>query len=67
MLDLIKALNIFLEYGNPDFPTQCLHDKLIVTINPSHVSDEDKAALAILTFYPDDGEYHFFSTRFGSA
>lgn len=34
MEDLIKALQIFLKYGNPDYPTYCLYDELWVDIDP---------------------------------
>jgi hypothetical protein len=30
MEDLIKALQIFLKYGNPNYPTNCSHDELFV-------------------------------------
>lgn len=53
MEDLIKALQIFLKYGNPRNPTHCEHDVLTVYINPEVVSDED-------------GE-HFISYRYGSC
>jgi hypothetical protein len=32
--NLIKALQIFLKYGNPDNPTHCEHDVLTVVIDP---------------------------------
>jgi len=42
MENLIKALQIFLKYGNPDYPTWCSHDELhICDIDPDKVSDED--------------------------
>jgi hypothetical protein len=34
MSDLIKALQIFLKYGNPDSPTHCEHDELFVMMIP---------------------------------
>lgn len=66
MSDLIKALQILLKYGDPKYPTHCEHDVLnIVDIEPSQVSDEDKAELERLGFrYNKDG---FYSFRFGSA
>ena len=46
MEDLIKALQIFLKYGNPEHPTICSHDELIITeIEPENVSDADKVEL----------------------
>jgi hypothetical protein len=65
MEDLIKALQIFLKYGNQKFPTGCEHDCLYVSILPDLVSDEDKKELEILGFIPYE-EYGFQSFRFGS-
>jgi len=66
MEDLIKALQIFLKYGNEKWPTNCTHDELaIMGIEPKDVSPDDKAELERLGFIHDD-EY-FFSFRFGSA
>ena len=45
MKDLIEALQIFLKYGNPVYPTHCEHDALYVMIDPGLVSEEDKAKL----------------------
>ena len=67
MEDLIKALQIFLKYGNPRSPTNCSHDQLFVDISPDVVSDEDKLALDGLSFIPDDEEDGFISFRFGSC
>jgi hypothetical protein len=63
--NLIKALQIFLKYGNPDNPTHCEHDVLTVVIDPSLVSEEDLGMLQSLGFSPDDGAFH--SYRYGSA
>ncbi len=67
MEDLIKALQIFLKYGNPDYPTHCEHDVLYVDINPEKVSEEDLKKLDKLGFIPDE-EYDagFKSYQFGS-
>ena len=66
MEDLIKALQIFLKYGNPYNPTNCSHDELAVCgIDPEKVSKEDTEALDELGFFVSD-EY-FISFRFGSA
>lgn len=66
MNDLIAALQIFLKYGDPEYPTWCSHDALnICDIDPEKVSDEDKSKLEELGFIVDgDG---FMSFRFGSA
>ena len=67
MEDLIKALQIFLKYGNPMRPTNCSHDQLFVDISPDVVSDEDQLVLDGLSFIPDDEEDGFISFRFGSC
>jgi len=68
MEDLIKALQIFLKYGNPDYPTHCEHDCLWVCgISASEVSTEDIATLSDLGFFVDDGDDCFKSFRYGSA
>ena len=67
MEDLIKALQIFLKYGNPMCPTNCSHDQLFVDISPDVVSDEDQLVLDGLSFIPDDEEDGFISFRFGSC
>jgi hypothetical protein len=66
MEDLIKALQIFLKYGNEHYPTACSHDVLwIARIQASDVSEEDKETLEVLGFRVD-GE-QFYSNRFGAA
>lgn len=40
MVDLINALQIFREYGNPAYPTNCSHDELHVDIDPEKVTGE---------------------------
>lgn len=68
MSDLIEALQIFLKYGNPDYPCWCEHDALhIVVIDPRLVSVEDKARLRELGFFVDIGDDSFTSFRFGSC
>lgn len=67
MEQLIKALTIFLKYGNPDYPTYCSSETLYVAINPAIVSQEDLDELKELGFVPnDDWEESFKSTFFGS-
>ena len=70
MENLIKALQIFLKYGNPDCPTHCEHDVMIICeIDPKDVSDEDKKILDDLGFFVSDetGEELFQSFKYGSA
>lgn len=68
MDDLIKALQIFLKYGNPNYPTNCEHDTLwICGIDPAKVSDTDKTELDDLGFFEDENDECFKSFRFGSA
>lgn len=67
--NLIKALKIFEKYGDPDYPTHCEHDILIICgIHPSDVSDEDKEILNSLGFFvsKEDDEC-FKSFKYGSA
>jgi len=67
--DLIKALQIFLKYGNPDYPTHCEHDYLYVDINPELVSKEDIKLLDELGFVIDQeyGGNGFGSFKYGSC
>lgn len=70
MEQLIEALQIFLKYGNPAYPTHCEHDILtIVGIKPEDVSDEDKKRLDELGFFVRNefGEPAFHSFKYGSA
>ncbi len=74
MSDLIKALQIFLKYGDPANPTNCSHDELYVDVDQTKVSAEDISALAALGFFPsrffpsrDGDDYGFKSYRFGSC
>lgn len=67
MEDLIKALQIFLKYGNPENPTNCSHDCLYVDIDSQLVSAEDIKLLDELEFFPDNESKGFISYRFGSC
>jgi len=67
MSDLIEALNIFLKYGNPAYPTHCEHDVLTVDIRPNLVSDEDKKRLEDLGFHMNEDSDDFHSFKFGSC
>lgn len=62
---LIEALNIFLKYGDLEYPTQCEHDELTVFVDPSMVSEEDIRRLDELGFTAD--EDCFKSSLYGSA
>lgn len=70
MNDLIKALQIFLQYGNPDSPCHCEHDTLYIDIDRDLVSEDDKKKLDELGFFiSEDSEYEpgFISFRYGSC
>lgn len=66
MKALIEALQIFLKYGNPTYPTHCEHDVLTVDIPYDKVSDEDIAKLDELGFFKGD-DNDFKSYAFGSC
>jgi hypothetical protein len=69
MKDFIKALEILLKYNPEDVhaPFHCEHDKLYICagIDPSDVSEKDKATLEKLGVHYDDEM--FYSYRFGSC
>lgn len=67
MTELIEALNIFIKYGNPTYPTHCEHDELYVHINSELVSEYDKKRLAELGFFPSGENKGFTSYKFGSC
>lgn len=68
MKELIEALQIFLKYGNPNYPTHCEHDELIICgINPNDVSEDDKIKLKELGFFISEADECFKSYRYGSA
>lgn len=68
MEKLIEALQIFLKYGNPDYPTHCEHDEMwICGINPDDVSQDDKDKLKELGFFVSESDNSFKSYRYGSA
>jgi hypothetical protein len=66
MSELIKALTIFLKYGDPTYPTHCEHDTMYVMIDPAVVSHEDAMLLKEIGFSPDENGT-FRSYKFGSA
>lgn len=69
MEDLIKALQIFLKYGNSRNPCSCEHDYFYIDINPNLVSEEDINELDKLGFFIDEefGGEGFGSFRYGSC
>jgi hypothetical protein len=68
MSELIEAFQIFLKYGDLQFPTHCEHDILIVNISPELVSDQDMARLDDLSFFVStEHEDVFASYRYGSC
>ncbi len=69
MRDLIEALQIFLKYGNPDYPTHCEPNVLMICgVNPEDVSREDKTKLETLGFLVrEEFSENFISYRFGST
>ena len=68
MKDLIKALQIFLKYGNPDYPTHCEHDIMYISgIEPEEVSAEDIKELDKLGFFIEEEFGGFASFKFGSS
>ncbi|MCA9368039.1 hypothetical protein KC887_07330 [Candidatus Kaiserbacteria bacterium] len=68
MEKLIEALNIFLKYGNPDYPTHCEHDVLyVVGYEPDDFSPDDLAELNELGFKWSDSDEAFTSFLYGSA
>lgn len=68
MEKLIEALQIFLKYGNPEYPTHCEHDVMwICGIDCEKVSEEDKKKLDELGFFYDEYDDSFKSYRYGSA
>lgn len=67
MENLIKALQIFLKYGNPNYPSHCEHDVFSININPELVSNKDKEELEELGFFVNDEEECFESFRYGSC
>jgi DNA-binding protein YbaB len=65
--NFIKALTIFMKYGNKTYPTHCEHDVMRVNYDPEEISEEDKEQLGELGFFPDE-EFDCFKTYgYGSA
>lgn len=67
MEDLIKALQIFLNYKNEKLPTQCNHHILLISgITENEISKEDKKILSKLSFFWNEEYECWASYRFGS-
>ena len=64
MEDLIKALQIFVQYGNPSYPTHCEHDELmIMQITNEQVSEDDLIELKRLGFELTDSRANFIFAK----
>ena len=67
---LIEALQIFLKYGNPSWPTHCEHDVMWVCYDSEDrdkMSKEDLEKLDRLGFFFSEDVDSFQSFKFGSA
>lgn len=64
---LIEALQIFLKYGNPQYPTDCRDETLTVDISPTLVSEEDIKRLEELGFDANEETDDFYSYKYGSC
>lgn len=69
MENLIEALQIFLKYGNPTYPTHCEHDTLhICDYEWDKISKKDQEALEELGFFnSEDSDEGIISFKYGSA
>jgi len=67
MDQLIKALQIFLKYANPTYPTHCAHDALIIMGDYDDMTEDDKKALNELGFHWDSEYDGWASYKYGSA
>ena len=68
MKNLLRALQVFLKYGNHKYPTSCDHDVMyIMGINIADVSSRDIKKLDELGFFWSDGDECFMSFFYGSA
>ncbi len=67
MKDFIEACQIFLKYGDMDYPFSCEHDVLYCYYNGNIMSESDLARLELLGFDWDEDNEHFYSFKYGSA
>jgi len=66
--ELIAALQIFLEYGDVEWPTNCEHDEMWMTnIDADAITAGDRARLEKLGFEWDECDESYKSYAFGSA
>lgn len=66
--ELVEALQIFLKYDDPDYPTRCEHGELLIhDIDIEQVSKEDITRLDELGFIIDNERHCFKSYRYGWA
>jgi hypothetical protein len=67
MEKLILALQIFLKYGNEEFPTHCEHDVLrVYGYDCEKISTSDIVSLKEYGFDWDDEFECFYSYKYGS-
>ena len=67
MEKLIEALQIFLKYDNPIYPTYCKYEMLYVLVDPNIVSESDLETLDRLGFFVNTEQECFMSFKYGSA
>lgn len=66
--ELIEGLQIFLKYGDVEWPTHCEHDELWITnVALTALTSEDRARLEELGFIYDEDDESYKSYAFGSA
>lgn len=65
--EIIEALTILKNYGDPRFPFHCEHDTLYVMVDPEKVPEDDLKRLEVLGFRPSNLGGCFESSRYGSA
>ena len=66
--ELIEALQIFLKYGDAEWPTHCEHDEMWITnVDAEAITDEDRTRLEELGFDYDEDDESYKSYSFGSA
>jgi len=69
MLDLIKALKIFMKYmdNKNDCVIYCEHDFMNVNIDPKDIDKDDIIKLGQLGFHRDIDAGLFYSAKYGSC
>lgn len=67
MGDLIEALQIFLKYDNPSYPTHCEHDEMYICGDYEEMSQEDRDKVESLGFFWSEEDDCYQSFKFGSA